>query len=643
MDDLAAYGLYFAVLLAAGWLLGAYMTRVYAGEVPLLARTLGPLERGIYRLMGTDPSRAQGWRGYALAVLVFNAAGFVLLYAILRLQGWLPLNPDQIAALSPDLAFNTAISFVTNTNWQAYSGEAQLSYFSQMVGLTMQNFVSAGTGMAVAVAVIRGFAGPKGTTLGNFWVDLTRSVLYILLPLSLAFAIFLMTQGVPQTFHGAAHATTLEGAHQVIARGPVASQVAIKQLGTNGGGFFGVNSAHPFENPTIASDLGQSLAILLIPVAFCFLFGRMAGERKQGWAIFAAMAAMFLAGLIVIHLAEAAGNPLLHIAGANMEGKEQRFGAMLSSLWTAETTAASNGSVNAMIDSFMPLSGLVALINIQIGEVIFGGVGAGLYGMLLYIVLAVFLAGLMVGRTPEYLGRKIEGREVTLAVLAFLSMPLGILLAGAVAATEPAALAAVSNPGPHGLSQILYAYSSATGNNGSAFAGFNGALPFHAIVMGLVMLLGRYAIIVPMLAIAGSLVRKTQSPATAGSFPTHGPLFVTLLVLTVLILGALTFFPALALGPIAEQPNIAARSGAGAGRRDAWPADHALALVRGAFRQFRRGTGGGARQGARGQSARNQGGNHGAPARRRRCRRRDRVRSPLQQPQARPDRTGLGR
>ncbi len=558
MIDLAAYALYFAVLLGAGWLLAGYMARVYDGTAPLLARALGPVERGIYRMMGTGPDRPQGWRGYTMAVLAFNAAGFALLYAILRLQGWLPLNPDKIAAISPDLAFNTAISFVTNTNWQAYSGEAQLSYFSQMVGLSVQNFVSAATGMAVAVAVVRGFVGPKGTTLGNFWVDLTRSVLYILLPMSVVFALVLALQGVPQTFLGAAHATTLEGAQQLLPRGPVASQVAIKQLGTNGGGFFGVNSAHPFENPTIASDLEQSLAILLIPVAFCFLFGRMAGDRRQGWAIFAAMAVMFGAGLLVIHLAEAGGNPLLHLAGANMEGKEQRFGAMLSSLWAAETTAASNGSVNAMLDSFMPLSGLVALINIQIGEVIFGGVGAGLYGMLLYVVLAVFLAGLMVGRTPEYLGRKIEGREVTLAVLAFLSMPLGILVAGAVAASVPSALTAVSNPGPHGLSQILYAYSSATGNNGSAFAGYGAALPFHANLMGMVMILGRYAIIVPMLAIAGSLVRKTPAPATAGTFPTHGPLFVTLLVLTILILGALTFFPALALGPIAEQVTLAA-------------------------------------------------------------------------------------
>ena len=427
-----------------------------------------------------------------------------------------------------------------------------MSYLSQMAGLTMQNFVSAGTGMAVAVAVVRGFTGPKGTTLGNFWLDLTRSVLWILLPLSIVLALFLAWQGVPQTLQGAVTAQTIEGVDQIIARGPAAAQIAIKQLGTNGGGFFGVNSAHPFENPTIASNMAQSLSILLIPIAFCFLFGSMAGDRRQGWAIFAAMAVMFVAGLAVIHVYEVAGNPLLGV-GANMEGKEQRFGAMLSSLWAASTTAASNGSVNAMHDSFMPLSGLVMMVFMQIGEVVFGGVGAGLYGMLLYVVLAVFLAGLMVGRTPEYLGRKVEAREVTLAVLAFLSMPLGILVGGAVAATVPAALAAVQDAGPHGFSEILYAYSSATGNNGSAFGGWGAALPWHTTALGLIMLLGRYAIIVPLLAIAGSMVRKTRAPVTSGTFPTHGPLFVTLLVLTVLILGALTFFPVLALGPIAEE------------------------------------------------------------------------------------------
>ena len=545
---LVAYLLYFAVLTGLAMAVAGLMAAVHEGRVAPLLRA----ERGFFRLAGIDPARGMGWADYALAVLAFNMAGFVLLYAILRLQGGLPLNPDGIAAMAPDLAFNTAVSFVTNTNWQAYSGEAQLSYLSQMAGLTVQNFVSAGTGMAVALAVIRGFTAPKGADLGNFWLDLTRSVLWILLPLSILLALFLAAQGVPQTLQGAVTATGLEGGAQVIARGPAAAQVAIKQLGTNGGGFFGVNAAHPFENPTLASNMAQSLAILTIPAAFCFLYGRMAGDRRQGVAIFAAMAVMFAAGLAVIHLAEVAGNPALG-PGANMEGKEQRFGAMLSALWAASTTAASNGSVNAMHDSFMPLSGLVMLLNMQVGEVIFGGVGAGLYGILLYVVLAVFLAGLMVGRTPEYLGRKIEGREVTLAMLAFLSMPAGILLGGALAATVPAALTAVQDPGPHGLSEVLYAYSSATGNNGSAFAGYGAAQRWQTTALGIIMLFGRYAVIVPMLAIAGSMIRKPRAGATSGTFPTHGPLFVTLLVLTVAILGALTFFPVLALGPIAEE------------------------------------------------------------------------------------------
>ena len=554
MTDLIGYIVYFAALTGLGWLLAGYMVRVYAGQV----RWLAPVETGLYRLAGIAGDKAQSWGSYALAVLAFNAVGFVVLYAVLRLQTLLPLNPDDIGPISADLAFNTAVSFVTNTNWQAYSGEAQLTYFSQMVGLTVQNFVSAATGMAVGVAVIRGFVGAKGATLGNFWVDMTRSVLYILLPMSIVLALFLAWQGVPQTLQGAAHVTTLEGAEQVIARGPAAAQIAIKQLGTNGGGFFGVNSAHPLENPTIASNMAQVVSILVIPVAFCFLFGRMARDARQGWAIFAAMGVMFVVGVGVIHFAEIAGNPLLQVAGANMEGKEQRFGAALSSMWAATTTAASNGSVNAMHDSFMPLSGLVMMVFMQIGEVIFGGVGAGLYGILLYVVLAVFLAGLMVGRTPEYLGRKIEAREVTLAVLAFLSMPLGILVGAAIAATVPAALTSVQDAGPHGLSEILYAYSSATGNNGSAFGGWGAANPWQTTALGIVMLLGRYAIIVPMLAIAGSMIRKTPATATAGTFPTHGPLFVTLLVLTIVILGALTFFPVLALGPIAEHTALVA-------------------------------------------------------------------------------------
>jgi len=558
MQDIIGYLLYFGILTGLGYLLASYMMRVYSGQRTLLSVALSPIEIGLHRLAGTADARPQSWGAYAMAVLVFNAAGFVLLYVILRLQTVLPLNPDGIGPISADLAFNTAVSFVTNTNWQAYSGEAQLTYFSQMAGLTVQNFLSAATGMAVGVAVIRGFTGAKGSTLGNFWVDMTRSVLYILLPLSIILALFLAWQGVAQTLQGAVFVTTVEGAEQVIARGPAAAQIAVKQLGTNGGGFFGVNSAHPLENPTIASNLAQVVSILLIPVAFCFLFGRMARDMRQGWAIFAAMGVMFVIGVAVIHFQEIAGNPLLSVAGANMEGKEQRFGAGLSAMWAATTTAASNGAVNSMHDSFMPLSGLVMMVFMQIGEVIFGGVGSGLYGILLYVVLAVFLAGLMVGRTPEYLGRKIEAREVTLAVLAFLSMPLGILVGGAIAATVPAALTSVQEAGPHGLSEILYAYSSATGNNGSAFGGWGAANPFQTTALGIVMLLGRFAIIIPMLAIAGAMIRKTPASATAGTFPTHGPLFVTLLVLTIVILGALTFFPVLALGPIADHTAMIA-------------------------------------------------------------------------------------
>jgi K+-transporting ATPase ATPase A chain len=548
------------VLLA--WGLAAYMARVYAGERVFLSPFMAPVERVLLALAGANTTKTQNWKTYALAVLAFNLAGFVLLYAILRLQGITPWNPENIAPMSPDLAFNTAISFVTNTNWQAYGGESQLSYFSQMVGLTVQNFVSAATGIAVAVAVIRGFAARGTGEVGNFWVDLTRTVLYVLLPLSIIGAAILITQGVPQTLAAYPRVLTLEGAEQIIGQGPAASQIAIKQLGTNGGGFFSVNSAHPLENPTILSNMVQSLYILLIPIAFCFLFGRMVGDKRQGIAIFSAMGILFVVGLAVVYGHEAAGNPAIadmaQVRGGNMEGKEARFGVALSALWAQATTAASNGSVNAMHDSFMPLSGLVLLLNMQVGEVIFGGVGAGFYGMLLYVVLAVFLAGLMVGRTPEYLGKKIEGREVTLSVLAFLSMPVGILVLGALAAMVPSALTAVQDPGPHGLSEILYAYSSATGNNGSAFAGYGAGHPFHTTLQGIAMLLGRFAIIVPMLAVAGALAVKTPAPATAGTFPTHTPLFVVLLMITVLILGALTFFPVLVLGPIAEHVSLIA-------------------------------------------------------------------------------------
>lgn len=560
--DLVSVLFYLATLVAMALPLGHSMARLYRGERTVLTPVLAPVERAIYRVSGVLPEESQSWRAYAFAVLAFNAAGFVFLYAVLRLQGLLPWNPAAIPPLPPDLAFNTAVSFVTNTNWQAYSGEVQLSYFSQMVGLTVQNFVSAATGMAVAVAVIRGFACRGEGRLGNFWTDLTRSVLYVLLPLATIGALILVSQGVVQNLSDYVTATTLEGTEQTIAQGPAASQIAIKQLGTNGGGFFGVNSAHPFENPTVLSNMLQSLYILLIPVAFCFTFGRMVGDRRQGIAIFAAMAVMFVAGLAVVVWSEAAGNPMISqisgTAGPNLEGKEMRFGATLSALWGTATTAASNGSVNAMHDSFMPLSGLVFLVNMMIGEVIFGGVGAGLYGMLLYVVLAVFLAGLMVGRTPEYLGKKIEAKEVSLAVLAFLSMPIGILVFAALSVVVPQALAAVQDAGPHGLSEVLYAYGSATGNNGSAFAGFGAADPFHTTLQGIAMLLGRYAIIVPMLGIAGALAAKVPAAPTAGTFPTHGPLFVVLLIVTVVILGGLTFFPALALGPLAEQVSLTA-------------------------------------------------------------------------------------
>ncbi|ETX30387.1 potassium-transporting ATPase subunit KdpA [Roseivivax isoporae] len=560
--DILGLVVFLVALVALALPLGRHMARVYCNERTLLTPVLAPVEGAIYRIAGIRAGEGQSWRAYAAAVIAFNAAGFVVLYAILRLQGVLPWNPAGIGPMAPDLAFNTAVSFTTNTNWQAYSGEAQLSHFSQMVGLTVQNFVSAGTGMAVAAAVIRGFACRGDGRLGNFWADLTRSVLYVLLPLSIVVALILAGQGVVQTLSGPVTAATLEGAEQVIARGPAASQVAIKQLGTNGGGFFGVNSAHPLENPTVVSNMVQALCILLIPVAFCVTYGRMVGDRRQGAALFAAMGILFVAGLALVTWSEAAGNPLVaQVAGTdgpNLEGKEMRFGATLSALWGAATTAASNGSVNAMHDSFMPLSGLVFLVNMMIGEVIFGGVGAGLYGMLLYVVLAVFLAGLMVGRTPEYLGKKIEAKEVSLAVLAFLSMPLGILVLAAVSVLVPQALAAVQEVGPHGLSEVLYAYASATGNNGSAFAGFGAADPVHTTLQGIAMLLGRYAIIVPMLGIAGALAVKVPAAPTAGSFPTHGPLFVVLLIVTVAILGGLTFFPALALGPLAEQVSLSA-------------------------------------------------------------------------------------
>jgi K+-transporting ATPase ATPase A chain len=556
--DLGQFALYCAILLACAPLLGGYMYRVYSGQRVLLSPVFKPVEKVIYRICGIDAQASQHWSRYAVTLLAFNAAGWVLLFAILRLQHLLPWNPAGLAPMSADLAFNTAVSFDTNTNWQAYGGETSLSYFSQMVGLTMQNFVSASTGMAVAVAVIRGFAGRKIRDLGNFHVDMTRGVLYILLPLSIIAAIFLMSQGVPQNLNSYVDATTLEGTKQVLAQGPAASQIAIKQLGTNGGGFFNVNSSHPYENPTALSNLLQMVYILLIPAAFCFLFGKMVNDKRQGIAIFAVMAVLFVGGFAATYSAEKAGNALLTNSSTiiadpgNMEGKETRFGILNSTLWATATTAASNGSVNAMHDSLTPLGGMVTMLNMQLGEIVYGGVGAGFYGMLLFVVLTVFIAGLMVGRTPEYLGKKIEAREIKLAVLAILTMPIGILVFGALSATVPVAMTAVQDAGPHGLSEILYAYSSATGNNGSAFAGFGAGMPFHTTLQGIAMLLGRYGFIIPILAIAGSLGTKNVVPVSGGTFPTHGPLFVTLLIAVILIVGGLTFFPALALGPIAE-------------------------------------------------------------------------------------------
>lgn len=553
--DWIQIALYCALILALTRPLGGYMAAVFAGERTFLSPILGPIERVFYAVAGIDPKAEQHWTRYAAAMLLFNAFGFFLLFAILRFQDVLPLNPQGLGPVAPDLAFNTAISFVTNTNWQSYGGETTMSYLSQMLGLTVQNFVSAATGIALAIALVRGFARAQAKTIGNFWADMTRSVLYILLPLSIVTALFLAWQGVPQNFNPSQTAETLEGATQTLAQGPVASQIAIKQIGSNGGGYFNVNSAHPYENPTPLSNLVQMLALLAIAAALTNTFGRLVKDERQGWAMFAAMAAMFVAGLLAVYLQEAGGNPLLAnlgVEGSNMEGKEVRFGAVNSAIWATATTSASNGSVNAMHDSFLPLAGLVPIFNMQLGEVIFGGVGAGLYGMLLFAVLAIFIAGLMVGRTPEYLGKKIEAREVKLAIFAIAVLPLFILAFTAWAAATPDGLAGVQDKGPHGFSEILYAFSSAVGNNGSAFAGLTANSLFYNPTMGIAMFFGRFFMIVPMLAIAGSLASKKKVPAGTGSFPTHGLLWVILLAGTVLIVGGLTFLPALALGPIAE-------------------------------------------------------------------------------------------
>jgi K+-transporting ATPase ATPase A chain len=566
---------YFLALTALAVPLGSHMARVFAGR-SRLARLLGPVERALYRLAGVDGKEEMTWRRYAVSVLAFNAAGLLAVYALQRLQRLLPLNPTGLPAVDPYVAWNTAVSFATNTNWQAYGGESTMSHLVQMAALTVQNFVSAATGIAVLAALVRGFVRRSAKTLGSFWVDLTRTTLHVLLPLAAVLALALVWQGVPQTFSSQAKFTLRDPARtakgelvteQMVALGPVASQIAIKQLGTNGGGYYNVNSAHPLENPTPLSNLLEVLAILLIPGALCFTFGAMVKDRRQAWTLYAAMVAILLPLMIATVAAEQRGNPALAALGAdqartalqpggNMEGKEARIGPVESGIWATATTAASNGSVNSVHDSFTPLGGLWPMWLIQLGEVVFGGVGSGLYGMLLFAIVAVFIAGLMVGRTPEYLGKKIEAYEVKMASIAIL-VPAGAVLVGtALASVVPSAAAAVANPGPHGFSEMLYAMSSMSNNNGSAFAGLTASGPFWAIAGGLAMLAGRYWIIVAVLALAGSLAGKKVVATTAGTLHTHGPLFVVLLVSTVLLVGALTFVPALALGPGVEHLQL---------------------------------------------------------------------------------------
>jgi len=588
---------YLIVLIALAKPLGSYMARVYEGQPIFLERVLGWLERRVYRASGVVPQLEMGWKTYAATMLLFNLVGVLAVYALQRLQGMLPLNPAGLTAVSPDSSFNTAVSFATNTNWQGYGGETTMSYLTQMLALTVQNFLSAATGMAVVAALIRGFARRSAETIGNFWVDLTRTTLYILLPLSFILALVLVSQGVVQTFGPYAKVAVVQATEydepvtdkdgkpvmdeknqpktkkstlteQVIAVGPAASQIAIKQLGTNGGGFFNVNSAHPFENPTPLSNFLELLSILLISAALCYTFGVMVGDTRQGWAVLAAMTVIFVALLVVCVVAEQNGHVFVkqgvdHSAsalqsGGNMEGKEVRFGIANSALWATATTSASNGSVNAMHDSFTPIGGLVPMWLIQLGEVIYGGVGSGLYGMLMFAIIAVFVAGLMVGRTPEYLGKKIESYEMKMSSLVILITPALVLIGTSIGVVTAAGKAGIANPGIHGFSEILYAFSSASNNNGSAFAGLSANTPFYNTALGLCMLFGRYWLAVPVLAIAGSLARKKIVPVGAGTLPTHTPLFVGLLVGVVLLVGALTFVPALALGPIVEHLTLIA-------------------------------------------------------------------------------------
>jgi potassium-transporting ATPase potassium-binding subunit len=553
---------YCAIVAALVNPLGSYMTRVFNGERTLLSPLLGPVEAALYRAAGVDARREQHWLAYTVAMLLFHVGGFLILYGLMRFQGMLPFNPADQSAVPADLTFNTAVSFITNTNWQNYGGESTLSYLVQMLGLTHQNFLSAATGIVLAVALIRGFARASVSTVGNFWVDITRCTLYILLPICVVYALFLVWEGIPQTLGPYVDATTLEGGKQTIAVGPVASQIAIKMLGTNGGGFFNANAAHPFENPTALANFVQMVSIFAIGAAFTNVFGRMVGDKRQGWAILAAMSVLFIAGVLVCYWAEAHGNDAftaMGLSGGNMEGKELRFGIVASALFAVITTAASCGAVNAMHDSFTALGGMVPLINIQLGEIIVGGVGAGMYGMLLFVIISVFVAGLMVGRTPEYVGKKIEAKEVKMAMLAILVLPLMYLGWTAAAVVIPSAVASTANPGPHGFTEVLYAYTSQTGNNGSAFAGLNGNTLWYNVTGAIAMLVGRFWMIVPAMAIAGSLAAKKTVPASVGTFPTTGGLFVGLVVGVIVIIGGLTFFPALALGPIVE--HLAMTSG----------------------------------------------------------------------------------
>ena len=554
--------LYCAIVVALVKPLGAYMTHVFKGERTWLSPVLRPVERAIYWAGGVDEAREQSWLMYAVGMLLFHVGGFLILYALLRFQALLPFNPAGQSAVAEDLSFNTAASFITNTNWQNYGGESTLSYLVQMLGLTHQNYLSAATGIVLAVALIRGFSRASARTVGNFWVDVTRCTLYILMPICVVFTLFLVWQGIPQTLGPYVEATTLEGAKQTIAVGPVASQIAIKMLGTNGGGFFNANAAHPFENPTALSNFVQMISIFAIGAALTNVFGRMVGDQRQGWAVLAVMGVLFIAGVSVCYWAEAHGNDAftaMGLTGGNMEGKEVRFGIVASALFAVITTAASCGAVNAMHDSFTAIGGMIPLINIQLGEIIIGGVGAGMYGMLLFVILAIFVAGLMVGRTPEYVGKKIEAKEVKMAMLAILVLPLMYLGWTAVAVVYPMAVASMANPGPHGFTEVLYAYTSQTGNNGSAFAGLSGNIPFYNITGAIAMFVGRFWMIIPAMAIAGALAAKKIVPPSAGTFPTTGGLFVGLTVGVIVIVGGLTFFPALALGPIVEQ--LAMRAG----------------------------------------------------------------------------------